>query len=134
MNAPAPLPAQATPNVSAPHAGSSSHATAAAEIVRPLAFTELPQPQANEPSLLAQTVTNPLLNVKARIQVCVGEVMIRVGDLLEARADQVIALNQALDAPVDLLLDGQVIARGELIAVDQSFGVRITELPRSLSL
>jgi flagellar motor switch protein FliN/FliY len=39
-----------------------------------------------------------------------------------------------VDQPVDVLLEGQVVARGVLVAVDDHFGIRITELPLSLDL
>ena len=39
-----------------------------------------------------------------------------------------VALNESLDAPVTLLLNGKPIARGALLAVDENLGIRITEL------
>ncbi len=78
------------------------------------------------------TSLNPLHQIKARIQVCAGTAVISVGELLALRAHQVLTLDQGIEEPVDLLLDGQVIARGQLVAVDDCFGVRITELPIAL--
>jgi flagellar motor switch protein FliN/FliY len=57
-----------------------------------------------------------------------------VGQLLAAREGQVLALDRSVDAPVDLLLEGKVVARGQLVAIDGSFGVRITELPLPLGV
>lgn len=78
------------------------------------------------------TSLNPLHQIKTRIQVCAGTAVISVGELLALRAHQVLTLEQGIEEPVDLLLDGQVIARGQLVAVDDCFGVRITELPIAL--
>lgn len=75
---------------------------------------------------------NPLHNIKTRLQVCVGEAVVTVGELLAAKEHQVFVLNQAVDQPVDILLEGKVIARGQLMAVDDQFAVRITELPTPL--
>jgi flagellar motor switch protein FliN len=77
---------------------------------------------------------NPLHRVKARLQVCVGEATLTVGDLLAATEQQVITLDRHVDHPVDLMLEGKVIARGELVAVDDQFGIRITELPVALKV
>lgn len=77
---------------------------------------------------------NPLHAIKTQVRVTVGQVDLTVQDLLSLKLNQVVSLNQALDAPVDLTLNGQVIARGVLVAVDEHFGVRITELPRTLGL
>lgn len=82
-----------------------------------------------QPSIAA----NPLHQIKARLTVCVGEVALTVGDLLAAREQQVLRLDREVDAPVDLMLEGQLIARGTLVAVDDHFGVRITELPTPLA-
>ena len=72
---------------------------------------------------------NPLHQVKTRLTVCVGAVELTVGELVGAREHQVLRLDRMVDQPVDVLLEGQVVARGTLVAVDDHFGVRITELP-----
>lgn len=94
-------------------------------LVQAVALDELPG-GAGRP--LAPAV-NPLHAVKVRLQVRVGEATLTVGDLLAARENQVLALDRTVDQPVDLVLEGKVVARGQLVAVDQSFAVRITELP-----
>ena len=75
---------------------------------------------------------NPLHLVKAKLQVCVGEVEINVGELLGAKEHQVLTLNSKVEEPVDLILEGHVVARGQLVAVDGHFALRITELPLPL--
>jgi flagellar motor switch protein FliN len=72
---------------------------------------------------------NPLHQIKTRLHVCVGEATITVGELLAAKEYQVIVLERGIDQPVDMLLEGKVVARGHLVAVDDQFAVRITELP-----
>ena len=77
---------------------------------------------------------HPLQSVRVQLQVCVGRAEMTVADLLGAREREVLLLDRAVDAPVDLLLEGQVVARGQLVAVDGSFGVRVTELPLPLAV
>lgn len=72
---------------------------------------------------------NPLHSVRARLNVCVGHVEVSVGELLAAKEHQVLQLDRAVDQPVDILLEGKVVARGQLVAVEGCFAVRITELP-----
>lgn len=72
---------------------------------------------------------NPLHGIRARLQVCVGEAELSVGELLAAKEHQVLVLDRAVDRPVDMLLEGKVVARGQLVAVNGCFAVRITELP-----
>jgi flagellar motor switch protein FliN/FliY len=73
--------------------------------------------------------TNPLHALRARLEVRVGEVALTVGELMQAREHQVLVLDRTLDDAVDLLLQGQVVARGELVAMEGRFALRITELP-----
>jgi len=75
---------------------------------------------------------NPLHLVKARLTVCLGAAELTVGELLKAREHQVVRLDRTIDQPVDIFLEGQLIARGILVAVDDHFGVKITELPQAL--
>jgi flagellar motor switch protein FliN/FliY len=72
---------------------------------------------------------NPLHQIKTRLQVCVGEMTLTVGELMAAKEHQVFVLDRAIDRPVDVLLEGRIVARGQLVAVEDQFAVRITELP-----
>jgi len=77
---------------------------------------------------------HPLHAVRVRLQVCVGEAEMSVGELLGARESEVLVLQRGVEQPVDLTLEGKVVARGQLVAVDGSFAVRISELPLPLKL
>jgi flagellar motor switch protein FliN len=89
-------------------------------------------PAAGAAPLLRQT--HPLHAVRVRLQVCVGEAEMSVGELLGARESEVLVLQRSLEQPVDLVLEGKVVARGQLVAVDGAFAVRISELPLPLKL
>lgn len=90
------------------------------------------QGSAAAPSLV--TSLHPIHQVKATLQVCVGTATVTVGELMAAKEHQVLQLDRDIQHPVDLVLEGQVIARGQLVAVDGRFAVRLTELPAPLSL
>jgi flagellar motor switch protein FliN/FliY len=49
-------------------------------------------------------------------------------DILDLCTGSVVELDQRVQEPVDLLLDGKLIARGEVVVVDGNYGLRITEL------
>lgn len=82
----------------------------------------------------ASAAINPLHHVKAQVTVTVGSASLTVGELLAAKDSQVITLDREVDGVVDLMLEGQVVARGQLVAVGDYFGIRITELPRALDV
>lgn len=78
--------------------------------------------------------TNPLHQVKTPVSVCVGSVVLSIGELLNAQKDQVLKLDSLVQDPVDLLVEGKVIARGVLVAMDDHFAVRITDVPETLTV
>jgi flagellar motor switch protein FliN len=70
-------------------------------------------------------------NVKVSLSIRIGEAVVSVGELMHMKEDHVLKLDTLIDSPVDVLLEGKVVARGQLVAVDDNFGVRITELPKT---
>jgi flagellar motor switch protein FliN/FliY len=69
-----------------------------------------------------------LAGVQARVTIVAGQVNTTVGELLALREGTVMKLDAELNRPFDLMLNDTVIARGELVAVDDHFGVRITQV------
>jgi flagellar motor switch protein FliN len=51
-------------------------------------------------------------------------------EILELGAGSVLKLDREIQDPADLLLDGRLIARGEVVVVDGNFGLRVTEVHR----
>lgn len=99
---------------------------------QPLELEEVAQRSASGPALLREP--HPLHGVRVQLQVCIGEASMTLGELLAAREREVLVLERTLEQPVDLVLDGRVVARGELMAVDGAFAVRVTELPLPLKI
>jgi len=117
--------------MSSEHASNHSR-TPAPPTAQVISLGDLHGEPAHRPPVSAAPIldnANPLHAVRARLQVCVGEAELSVGELLAAKEHQVLVLDRALDQPVDMLLEGKVVARGQLVAVDGHFAVRITELP-----
>lgn len=80
-----------------------------------------------EPALKGNA--NPVHAIRTKLQVTVGQVEMTIGELLSAKEHQVFVLDRSVEQPVDLLLEGKVVARGQLVAVEGAFALRITELP-----
>jgi flagellar motor switch protein FliN/FliY len=66
--------------------------------------------------------------VKVRLAASLGSSSLTVAELFALKDGSVLKLDRAIDEPVDVMLEGQVIARGRLVAVDDNFGVSITEI------
>lgn len=67
-------------------------------------------------------------NVKVQLAVSLGSGELTVAELFALKEGGIVALQQASDAPLDILLDGRLIGRGELVVVGDNFGIRITEI------
>lgn len=136
MSKPAePLRTQATSGDEPPRAQPVAHAIALSELDGARGEPEHANGVHRPPGPLASALgelPHPLLHLKAQLTVCVGSAELTVAELLGAAEQQILRLDRTVDQPVDVLLDGQVVARGTLVAVDECFGVRITELPLSL--
>jgi flagellar motor switch protein FliN len=69
--------------------------------------------------------------IKVRLSASLGTVTMTVAEITSLKDGAVIKLDRGVNEPVDIVLEGQVIARGRLVAVDDSFGVSITEISPS---
>ncbi len=68
-------------------------------------------------------------NVSVEVSVWIGKTRLSFGELTELRPGQVIELDQAVGAPVEVILNREVVlARGEVVEVGDEYGVRITEI------
>jgi flagellar motor switch protein FliN/FliY len=67
-------------------------------------------------------------HVPVSLTALVGSVTLSIEQLFALKAGEVLPMNEALDAPVTLQLNGKAVARGELVAVEDHFGIRVTEL------
>jgi flagellar motor switch protein FliN/FliY len=69
-----------------------------------------------------------LLDVSLSVTAELGRATMRIGELADLGTGAVVELDRAAGAAIDVLVNGRIIARGEIVAVDERFGVRITEL------
>ena len=69
-------------------------------------------------------------HVKVKLSVALGGAEISIDKLFSLTPDDVITLDRSVDAPVDIILNGKVIAHGALVAVGDNFGVRVTQIQR----
>ena len=69
-----------------------------------------------------------LMNVPLQVTAELGKSKMMVRDILKLGVGSVVELDRLAGGPVDLLVNNKLIARGEVVAIDDNFGVRITEL------
>ncbi len=67
-----------------------------------------------------------LSEVKVPLQVVLGETEVSVAELASMGEGSIIELRSIAGEPVDLLVAGQTIAKGEVVVIDENFGIRVT--------
>ena len=105
----------------------SSAAANAASTMHPVELTPL-QPQASREPASTSLRLAALSGVKAQVTVVAGQASTTVGDLLNLKEGAVLKLSTELNAPFDIVVNDTVIARGELVAVGDHFGVCVTQV------
>ena len=80
------------------------------------------------PQLGAPRGIEMLHGVEMELTVELGRARMPVRDLLALAPGAVLELDRAAGSPADLLVNGRLIARGEVVVVDEDFGLRITEI------
>ena len=71
---------------------------------------------------------NFLLDVQLKISVEVGRTKIFIVDLLELKRGAVVELETLMGQPLDIRVNDKLVARGEVVVINDKFGVRITQI------
>ena len=69
-------------------------------------------------------------DVPVKVQAVLGRARMPIGDLLRMAAGTVLALDRRVGEPVDIFVNDRLIARGEVVLVDNALGVTLTEIVR----
>jgi flagellar motor switch protein FliN/FliY len=93
--------------------------------VHPVQFMPLtPEPPVLDPAHGIEL----LMDVALEVSVELGRSHMSIAEILALRTGSVIELDKLAGEPVDVSVNGTLIARGEVVVVDEKFGVRITEV------
>lgn len=69
-----------------------------------------------------------LMHIPLRLTVELGSATLSVAEILKLGTGSIVELDRAANHPVNLLANDRPIARGEIVAIEENFGLRITEL------
>lgn len=75
-----------------------------------------------------------LVNVFLNLHVELGKKSLMIKDILVLGEGSIIELDKAAGEPVDILANSRALARGEVVVVDEQFGVRVTEMVDPLKI
>jgi flagellar motor switch protein FliN/FliY len=71
--------------------------------------------------------------VPVELAVEIGRTRMTIGDALALGPGSIVTLNRMAGEPIDLLVNGRRIARGEVVVIDEEFGLRVTEVVASVT-
>lgn len=69
-----------------------------------------------------------ILDIRLVVRARLGHIEMPIGEILSLGPGSIIEVGRTLDEPVDLLVNDKLIARGDVVVVDEKFGLRITEI------
>ncbi|MFD0711281.1 flagellar motor switch phosphatase FliY [Paenibacillus sp. GCM10027626] len=71
---------------------------------------------------------NLLLDIPLKVTVELGRTQKQIKDILELSQGSIIELDKLAGEPVDILVNNKLIAKGEVVVIDENFGVRVTDI------
>lgn len=110
------------PNSSTSHP--STEGCGVGKTVQPVQFAPLVEEQRRGNS----GTLDMILDIPLEVTVELGRTKRLIKDVLELAVGSVIELDKLAGEPVDVLVNGKIIARGEVVVIDENFGVRITDI------
>jgi flagellar motor switch protein FliN/FliY len=69
-----------------------------------------------------------LLDIPVEVSVELGCCQLPMREVLQLKPGSIVQLDKVADAPVDLYVNDKLVARGEVVVVDDRFGIKVTEI------
>ena len=111
------------PETAQAEATAASDSTVTVQPVQFASFEDLDQVQGPQNQNL-----NILLDVKLQLTVELGRTELPIKKVLELTKGSIVTLNKAAGEPVELYANGKLIAYGEVVVIEDNFGLRITHI------
>lgn len=107
------------------HFGTTGYQTSSPANVQPAAFSSFEQPSLSEQEA---SNLNMLLDIPLQVTVELGRTKRSVKEILELSSGSIVELDKLAGEPVDILVNNRPIAKGEVVVIDENFGVRVTDI------
>ncbi|MCG8428376.1 MAG: flagellar motor switch protein FliN [Chromatiales bacterium] len=96
----------------------------AGELAESATFNEL----SAEPSTQGEVSLDAILDVPVTISMEIGRTQINIRNLLQLNQGSVVELDRLAGEPMDVMVNGTLIAQGEVVVVNEKFGIRLTDI------
>ena len=91
-------------------------------------MTELSTPENSTSGEKGQIHPDVLQNIPVTLSIEVGRAVIKIRDLLRLTQGSVVELDRIAGEPLDLLVNNTVVAQGEVVLVNDRYGIRLTRV------
>ncbi|MGQ9629622.1 MAG: flagellar motor switch phosphatase FliY [bacterium] len=108
----------------APFPGYGPTYTQTGQVIQPVQFAPLGGGVTQE----EKSNISLLMDVPMELTVELGKTRLYIREILELSSGSIIELDKLAGEPVDLLVNGKLIAKGEVVVIDENFGVRVTDI------
>lgn len=95
---------------------------------RPIQLTSFDAPVQNNDSNINELGLEMILDVPLQVKVELGQCKKTIREVLDLNIGSILALDKLAGEPVDLVVNGKAIAKGEVIVIEDNYGIRITEI------
>ncbi len=86
------------------------------------------KPEPPEPAASRELNLDVVLDIPVTLSMEVGRTRISIRNLLQLNQGSVIELERAVSEPLDIFVNGTLIAHGEVVVVNEKFGIRLTDV------
>jgi flagellar motor switch protein FliN/FliY len=119
-----PPPGYPPPGYGYPQQGQSPFQQDPAVAVKSASFAPLSMPAGLE----GISGLDLIMDVPLRVTVELGRTRMQIRDVLDLGKGSVVELDKLAGEPVDMLVNGKLIAKGEVVVIDENFGIRVTDI------
>lgn len=96
--------------------------------VIPAKFSELHEVKGQKGGVENNVSMDRILDIPVTLSVELGRTRIVINDLLQLSQGSVIELSKLVGEPMEILVNDRLVARGEVVVVNEKFGVRLTDI------
>lgn len=96
--------------------------------IYPVQLTNFDESQVFTAADSKNTNLNLLMNIPLELSVEIGRTKKKIKDILDMRHGTIVEFDKQANDPVEILVNGQLIAKGNVVVIDDCFGVRVTEI------
>ncbi|MDY0408171.1 flagellar motor switch protein FliN [Paracerasibacillus soli] len=94
-------------------------------VIQEAAFSDLTQAELNNSE---KRNLDMLLDIPLKVTVELGRTNRTIKDILDLTSGSIVELDKLAGEPVDILVNEKLIAKGEVVVIDENFGVRVTDI------